>query len=63
MNGWLVVPWPDQDRDRIHVVPEKHGEPDPIHDPSPDCACQPRIVADFDLSGQLRQLVIHSGPN
>ena len=62
MSGWLVV-WPEGDPERIHVVPAKGEEPDPIHEPSPWCSCGTRIVVKRELAGNRREIVVHAGPN
>lgn len=63
MSGWLAVPHPDGDPERVHVVPAIDDEPDPMHDPSPDCACKPRMTTVMDLLGKRHQIVVHHGPN
>ncbi len=67
MSGWLVMAFPAGDPERVHVVPAvgegDEAEPDPVHVPSPDCGCRPRITTEPDLSGERRQIVVHFGPN
>lgn len=62
MTGWLVVPFPEGDPDSVHVVPAKGEEPDPIHVPSTDCPCRPRVLLETDLSFRDRKIVSHAGP-
>lgn len=64
MSGWLVLPYPEGDPERVHVVPAADDHPDPEHEPSPDCPCRPRICAETsDVDLVTREIVVHHGPN
>lgn len=67
MHRWLVVSFPPGDPRRVHVVPAARpdsDDPDPIHEPSPDCPCGARVQAVVsDIDFRTREMVVHAGPN